>query len=158
MGHGIDAPKPSCSARDCGVTKCWPPSLTSRLPCSPCGLSRRPSFGERDRQPSPRDKLFASAYLTPSVKRHKNDAADADAISDTAQRLTTPFVAVQSEAGARSNLPSLRLSGGAAHSIDQFDPRPSGRVLPDHTERPFQGDRPIAEIEDPASEVPLALV
>ena len=34
-------------------------------------------------------KLFATRYVTPFVKRHNNDAADAEAIVEAAQRPET---------------------------------------------------------------------
>ena len=37
-------------------------------------------------------------YVKPYVKRHKNDAADAEAICEAATRATMRFVAVKSEA------------------------------------------------------------
>ena len=43
-------------------------------------------------------KLIAPAYVKPFVKRQKNDAADAEAICEAAQRPTMRFVAVKSEA------------------------------------------------------------
>lgn len=42
-------------------------------------------------------KLIAPAYVKPFVKRQKNDASDAEAISEAAQRPTMRFVAVKSE-------------------------------------------------------------
>ena len=42
-------------------------------------------------------KLTAPAYVKPFVKRQKNDAADAEAICEAAQRPTMRFVAVKSE-------------------------------------------------------------
>lgn len=42
-------------------------------------------------------KLIAPAYVKPFVKRQKNDAADAAAICEAAQRPTMRFVAVKSE-------------------------------------------------------------
>jgi transposase len=41
-------------------------------------------------------KLIAPAYVKPFVKRHKNDAADAEAICEAAQRPTMRFVAPES--------------------------------------------------------------
>jgi transposase len=41
-------------------------------------------------------KLIAPAYVKPFVKRHKNDAADAEAICEAAQRPTMRFVAPKS--------------------------------------------------------------
>ena len=42
-------------------------------------------------------KLIPPAYVKPFVKRHKNDAADAEAICEAAQRPSMRFVAVKSE-------------------------------------------------------------
>ena len=44
-----------------------------------------------------RVRLIAPAYVKPFVKRQKNDAADAEAICEAAQRPTMRFVAVKSE-------------------------------------------------------------
>ena len=43
-------------------------------------------------------RLIPPAYVKPFVKRHKNDAADAEAICEAAQRPTMRFVALKSEA------------------------------------------------------------
>ena len=43
-------------------------------------------------------RLIAPAYAKPFVKRQKNDASDAEAICEAAQRPTMRFVAVKSEA------------------------------------------------------------
>ena len=43
-------------------------------------------------------KLIAPKYVKPFVKRQKNDAADAEAICEAAQRPTMRFVSVKSEA------------------------------------------------------------
>ncbi|VWX53935.1 IS110 family transposase [Novosphingobium sp. 9U] len=42
-------------------------------------------------------RLIPPAYVKPFVKRHKNDAADAEAICEAAQRSNMRFVAVKSE-------------------------------------------------------------
>jgi transposase len=42
-------------------------------------------------------RLIPPAYVKPFVKRHKNDAADAEAICEAALRPTMRFVAVKSE-------------------------------------------------------------
>jgi transposase len=42
-------------------------------------------------------KLIAPAYVRPFVKRQKNDAADAEAICEAAQRPTMRFVAIKTE-------------------------------------------------------------
>ena len=43
-------------------------------------------------------RLVPPAYVKPYVKRHKNDAADAEAVCEAATRATMRFVAVKSEA------------------------------------------------------------
>ncbi len=43
-------------------------------------------------------RLVPQVYVKPAVKRHKNDAADAEAIWEAAKRPTTHFVAVKTEA------------------------------------------------------------
>jgi transposase len=43
-------------------------------------------------------RLIPPAYVKPFVKRHKNDAADAEAICEAAQRPSMRFVAVKTEA------------------------------------------------------------
>src|SRR5215203_4682728 len=42
-------------------------------------------------------RLIPPSYVKPFVKRHKNDAADAEAICEAAQRPSMRFVAVKSE-------------------------------------------------------------
>ncbi|MES0151953.1 IS110 family transposase, partial [Mesorhizobium sp. M0012] len=42
-------------------------------------------------------RLIPPIYVKPFVKRHKNDAADAEAIAEAASRPTMRFVAVKSE-------------------------------------------------------------
>ena len=42
-------------------------------------------------------RLMPSVYVKPYVKRHKNDAADAEAICEAVSRPTMCFVAVKSE-------------------------------------------------------------
>ncbi len=49
-------------------------------------------------------KLIAPKYVKPFVKRQKNDAADAEAICEAAQRPTMRFVSVKSEAVQASAL------------------------------------------------------
>src|SRR6476659_10275344 len=49
-------------------------------------------------------RLIAPAYVKPFVKRQKNDAADAEAICEAAQRPTMRFVAVKSEAAQAAAL------------------------------------------------------
>ncbi len=49
-------------------------------------------------------RLIAPSYVKPFVKRQKNDAADAEAICEAAQRPTMRFVPVKSEAAQASAL------------------------------------------------------
>lgn len=49
-------------------------------------------------------KLIPPAYVKPFVKRNKNDAIDAEAICEAAQRPTMRFVAIKSEAQQASAL------------------------------------------------------
>src|SRR5215211_3156685 len=49
-------------------------------------------------------RLIPPAYVKPFVKRQKNDMADAEAISEAAQRPTMRFVAVKSEAKQASGV------------------------------------------------------
>ena len=61
------------------------------------GLRRRASLGPRAAAAGPRVRLIPPAYVKPFVKRQKNDAADAEAICEAAQRPTMRFVPVKSE-------------------------------------------------------------
>src|SRR3954463_5366356 len=49
-------------------------------------------------------RLIAPAYVKPFVKRQKNDAADAEAICEAAQRPSMRYVAVKTEAQQASGL------------------------------------------------------
>ncbi|WP_036530986.1 IS110 family transposase, partial [Novosphingobium resinovorum] len=49
-------------------------------------------------------KLIPPAYVKPFVKRHKNDAVDAEAICEAAQRPNMRFVAIRSEEQQASGL------------------------------------------------------
>ena len=61
--------------------------------------SARPTLGFREIGKLGHEvKLIAPAYVKPFVKRQKNDAADAEAVCEAAQRPTMRFVAVKSEA------------------------------------------------------------
>ena len=72
-------------------------------------------------------KLIAPAYVKPFVKRQKNDASDAEAICEAAQRPTMRFVAVKSEPAGRSGRVSHpRSSGPPAHPGHQCPERPFG--------------------------------
>ena len=60
------------------------------------GLCQRTSLGKIGRLGHD-VRLIAPIYVKPFVKRQKNDAADAEAICEAAQRPTMRFVAVKSE-------------------------------------------------------------
>jgi transposase len=65
-------------------------------------------------------RLIPPAYVKPFVKRQKNDAADAEAICEAAQRPTMRFVAVKSERRR-----PMRLCSGRAISWSDNGHRPS---------------------------------
>jgi transposase len=101
-------------------------------------------------------KLIAPAYVKPFVKRQKNDAADAEAICEAAQRPTMRFVTVKSEAKqaaavifrARDVLVGQRtqLINAIRGHLSEY-----GMIAP---QGPFHVERLIAQIEDPASDLP----
>jgi transposase len=103
-------------------------------------------------------RLIAPAYVKPFVKRQKNDAADAEAICEAAQRPTMRFVAVKSEAKqalsavfrARDLLVSQRtqLINALRGHLGEY-----GVVAP---QGPSHVERLIIEVEDPESLVPDA--
>jgi transposase len=103
-------------------------------------------------------RLIPPAYVKPFVKRQKNDAADAEAICEAAQRPTMRFVPVKSEAQqasgvvfrARDLLVRQRtqiLNAIRGHLAEY------GRVAPKGI---CYVERLVAAIEDPASELPEA--
>lgn len=101
-------------------------------------------------------RLIAPAYVKPFVKRQKNDAADAEAICEAAQRPTMRFVAVKSEAKqALSAVFRVRdlLVGQRTQLINALRGHLGeyGVVAP---QGPFHVERLIVEIEDPESLVP----
>jgi transposase len=101
-------------------------------------------------------RLIAPAYVKPFVKRQKNDATDAEAICEAAQRPTMRFVAVKSEEKqalaavfrARDLLVGQRtqLINALRGHLGEY-----GVVAP---QGPSHVERLIAEIEDPNSVVP----
>lgn len=103
-------------------------------------------------------KLIAPAYVKPFVKRQKNDAADAEAICEAAQRPTMRFVAVKSEAKqsaavifrARDTLVGQRtqLINALRGHLAEY-----GLIAP---QGPCHVEQLIAQIEDPASDIPQA--
>lgn len=74
-------------------------------------------------------RLIPPAYVKPFVKRHKNDAVDAEAICEAAQRPGMRFVAVErGAASGRARVPDPRSGGASAHPAHQRDPGPLGRI------------------------------
>src|SRR5215831_13028168 len=65
-------------------------------------------------------RLIAPAYVKPFIKRQKNDAADAEAICEAAQRPSMRFVPVKTEE-QQANGP--RSPGASAHSVRQRSSR-----------------------------------
>ena len=103
-------------------------------------------------------RLIAPAYVKPFVKRQKNDAADAEAICEAAQRPTMRFVAVKSEAKQASAVIFRTrdvLVGQRTQLINAIRGHLSeyGLIAP---QGPFHVARLIAEIEDPTSDLPQA--
>jgi transposase len=103
-------------------------------------------------------RLIPPAYVRPFVKRQKNDAADAEAICEAAQRPTMRFVAVKSEAkqasavifGTRDLLVGQRtqiINAIRGHLAEYGLTAPQG---PSHV------DRLVAHIENPDSNIPEA--
>ena len=76
------------------------PFLTSQSPCmvamEACAGAHH--WGREIGELGHQVKLIPPIYVKPFVKRHKNDAADAEAICEAASRPTMRFVAVKTEA------------------------------------------------------------
>ena len=85
-------------------------------------------------------RLIPPAYVKPFVRRQKNDAADAEAICEAAQRPNMRFVPVKSEEkqGAAAVFRVRERHDPAAHADDQRAPGPSDRV---------RGSRPAGGME-----------
>jgi len=111
-------------------------------------------------------RLIAPAYVKPYVKRQKNDAADAEAICEAAQRPT--MLRGRQEwggAGRRGGVPHPRPAGPPAHPGHQRAARPSRRVRRQRQAGEFANgiSRPLdpytcaatASVSEPAS---LALI
>ena len=77
-----------------------------------------------------RVRLVAPAYVKPFVKRQKNDAADAEAIVEAAQRPTMRFVAVKSaeRQASATVFEDAGSAGSAADEPDECVARASGGV------------------------------
>ena len=103
-------------------------------------------------------RLIPPAYVKPFVKRQKNDAADAEAICEAAQRPTMRFVAVKSEVKqaaavifrARDLLVGQRtqIINALRGHLAEF-----GLIAP---QGPSYVERLIVQVEDPASGIPDA--
>lgn len=96
--------------------------------------------------------------MKPFVKRQKNDAADAEAIYEVAQRPTMRFVAVKSEAKQASAVIFRTcdvLVGQRTQLINAIRGHLAeyGQIVPPG---PAHVERLIAQIEDPASDLPPA--
>ena len=89
---------PSFSARNGGEHSAGILCNSTGMHRSDGGLRRVPFLGSGIGNYGHRVRLIPPAYVKPFVKRQKNDAADAEAICEAAQRPTMRFVAVKSEA------------------------------------------------------------
>src|SRR4051794_2368165 len=101
-------------------------------------------------------RLIAPAYVKPFVKRQKNNAADAEAICEAAQRPTMRFVAVKSEAKQASAVVFRTrdlLVGQRTQIINAIRGHLAeyGLIAP---QGPSHVDQLIAQIEDPSSGIP----
>ena len=101
-------------------------------------------------------RLIPPAYVKPFIKRQKNDAADAEAICEAAQRPTMRFVAVESEAKQASAVIFRTrdlLVGQRTQIINALRGHLGeyGFIAP---QGPAHVKRLIAEIEDPAAAIP----
>lgn len=103
-------------------------------------------------------KLIAPTYVKPFVKRQKNDAADAEAICEAAQRPTMRFVAVKSEAKQASAVIFRTrdvLVGQRTQLINAIRGHLAeyGQIAPGAS---FHVERLSALVEDPTSDIPQA--
>jgi transposase len=74
-------------------------------------------------------RLMPPAYVKPYVKRHKNDAADAEAICEAVTRANMRFVAIKTPPAELPDAPSHPPSvHSPADRSDQCDPCASCRV------------------------------
>lgn len=101
-------------------------------------------------------RLIAPAYVKPFVKRQKNDAADAEAICEAAQRPTMRFVAVKSEEKQASAVifrtrdvligQRTQLINALRGHLSEF-----GFIAP---QGPSHIQQLIDQVEDPSSRIP----
>ena len=101
-------------------------------------------------------RLIAPTYVKPFVKRQKNNATDAEAICEAAQRPTMRFVAVKSEAKQASAVVFRTrdlLVGQRTQIINAIRGHLAeyGLIAP---QGPSHVDQLIAQIEDPSSGIP----
>jgi transposase len=103
-------------------------------------------------------RLIPPAYVKPFVKRQKNDAADAEAICEAAQRPTMRFVAVKSEA-AQANAVVFRARDLLVRQRTQAINALRGH-LGEHglvaAKGPGHITKLVAQVEDAAGGVPEA--
>ena len=101
-------------------------------------------------------RLIAPSYVKPFVKRQKNDAADAEAICEAAQRPTMRFVAVKSE-GQQASAAVFRARDLVVRQRTQTINALRG-LLAEHgwiaPKGLFHVARMIARIEDPGCDLP----
>jgi transposase len=101
-------------------------------------------------------RLIAPAYVKPFVKRQKNDAADAEAICEAAQRPTMRFVAVKSEK-AQAAVILFRTRDLLVRQRTQAINALRGHLTEFGVvvaKGPAHVDKLIARLDDPASELP----
>ncbi|WP_234890511.1 IS110 family transposase [Sinorhizobium meliloti] len=98
QAHGADASGAAVFSKEDHARKtAWLLRLTATMRGGDRGLRRRALLGARDRSARAHRSAVPPAYVKPFVKRHKNDAADAEAICEAAQRPSMRFVAVKEE-------------------------------------------------------------
>src|SRR5205814_3419179 len=101
-------------------------------------------------------RLIAPAYVKPFVKRQKNNAADAEAICEAAQRPTMRFVAVKSEQ-QQASAAVFRARDLFVRQRTQFINALRG-LLAEHgwiaPKGLFQARSMMAQIEDPSCSLP----
>src|SRR6516165_2904461 len=105
-----------------------------------------------------RIRLIPPAYVKPFVKRQKNDATDAEAICEAAQRPTMRFVSVKSEA-AQANAVVFRVRDLLVRQRTQAINALRGH-LGEYgvvvAKDPSHVAKLIAHVEDPAADLPEA--
>src|ERR671933_1197381 len=103
-------------------------------------------------------RLIAPAYVKPFVKRQKNDAADAEAICEAAQRPTMRFVALKS-ANQQAAAVVFRARDLLARQRTQAINALRGHLAEFGViaaKGPVHTSKLIAALEDPASDLPQA--